>query len=299
MGPLLPLPSPCNMLACRKDSVQPAGRHPRAGERQGGDRRGSRPPALADLERQGQGCADNSRAHPPGHAGLPGRTGRPEKGSAVTPAVDRAARDRSLSHQPKCLAGQLCRAPSSWSASRHFDHRRHRQLPGQPPHEQIAADAMVAPRRRSPAPGPVRRLQRQARFQLRPAVPGRRSRLRARHGGLTPNRSAVPIGKTTLSRNIGVAAALHGLRVATLDLDPQRSLTLWYGKRPDELAEIAHFQAGMVPEDIREALAGIDGYDLLVIDTPPSIEDYPEVFKMLIVATDLAIIPTGQSSDDI
>jgi chromosome partitioning protein len=107
------------------------------------------------------------------------------------------------------------------------------------------------------------------------------------------------IGKTTLSRNIGVAAALHGLRVATLDLDPQRSLTLWYGKRPDEMAEIAHFQAGMVPKDIREALVGINGYDLLVIDTPPSIEDHPEVFKMLIVVTDLAIIPTGQSSDDV
>ena len=55
----------------------------------------------------------------------------------------------------------------------------------------------------------------------------------------------------------------------------------------------------MEPKDIREALAGIDGYDLLVIDTPPSIEDHPEVFKMLIVVTHLAIIPTGQSSDDV
>jgi DNA invertase Pin-like site-specific DNA recombinase len=45
-------------------------------------------------------------------------------------------------------------------AGRHFDHGRDRQLPGQPPHEQIPADAVVPPRRRSPAPGPVRRLQR-------------------------------------------------------------------------------------------------------------------------------------------
>src|SRR3954452_22502521 len=101
------------------------------------------------------------------------------------------ARDRPLSDRPGRLAGQLCRAPSCRFAGRHVDHGRHRQLPGQPPHEQIAADAMVAPRRRSPAP--VRRLQRQARFQLRPAVPGRRSRLRADYGGLPPNRSAVPV----------------------------------------------------------------------------------------------------------
>jgi hypothetical protein len=37
-------------------SQHPAGQHPGAGERQGDDHRGSRPPALADLERQGKGC---------------------------------------------------------------------------------------------------------------------------------------------------------------------------------------------------------------------------------------------------
>jgi hypothetical protein len=57
----------------------------------------------------------------------------------------------------------------------------------------IPTDAMVPPRRRSPAPGPLGRLRRQARFQLRPAVPCRQSRLRSGHGGLTPNCSAVPI----------------------------------------------------------------------------------------------------------
>ena len=45
----------------------------------GRDRRGSRPPALADLERQGKGCQGHPRAHPPSHAGLPGRTGRPKR----------------------------------------------------------------------------------------------------------------------------------------------------------------------------------------------------------------------------
>src|SRR3954464_2058969 len=66
--------------ACREDSQQPAGRDSGAGERQGDDPRGS--PALADLERQGQGCQGHPRAHPPGHAGLPRRR-RSEKGSVV------------------------------------------------------------------------------------------------------------------------------------------------------------------------------------------------------------------------
>src|SRR3954447_340631 len=80
-----PVPHRHAIAACREDSWHPAGRHPGAGERQGGDRRGGRPPARADLERQGQGCQGHPRAHPPSPAGLPGRR-RPEKGSIVAPA---------------------------------------------------------------------------------------------------------------------------------------------------------------------------------------------------------------------
>ena len=41
------------------------------------------------------------------------------------------------------------------------------------------------------------------------------------------------VGKTSASRNIAVAAARDGFRVATLDCDPQGSLTKWWGRRPD------------------------------------------------------------------
>lgn len=107
------------------------------------------------------------------------------------------------------------------------------------------------------------------------------------------------IGKTTLSRNIAVAAALDGLSVATLDLDMQRSLTKWFSKRPDDMAPITHYEAGMVQDDIRAALDGITDIDLLVIDTPPSIEDHPEAFRLLAAAADLILVPTGQSDDDL
>src|SRR4051794_20798071 len=85
--------------ACRKDGGQPANRYTGAGARQGGDCRGS--PALADLERQGKGCADYSRAPPHRHAGLPGRRRR-EKGSVVTPAALREI-DRYLTSQSAWL----------------------------------------------------------------------------------------------------------------------------------------------------------------------------------------------------
>lgn len=98
---------------------------------------------------------------------------------------------------------------------------------------------------------------------------------------------------------MAVAAALDGLSVATLDLDAQRSLTKWYSKRPEDMAPIAHFEAGMVQNDVREALSAIEDYDLLIIDTPPSIEDHPDCFRLLAGAAHLILVPTGQSDDDL
>ncbi|ARJ68121.1 hypothetical protein WV31_10940 [Magnetospirillum sp. ME-1] len=46
-------------------------------------------------------------------------------------------------------------------------------------------------------------------------------------------------------------------------------------------------------------MAGISGFDLVVIDTPPSIEDHPEAFRILAAAVDLILVPTGQSDDDL
>ena len=51
------------------------------------------------------------------------------------------------------LARELCQAISRRLAGRNFGDRRDCELPCQSPNEQIAADAMVATRRRSSAPG--------------------------------------------------------------------------------------------------------------------------------------------------
>ena len=75
-----------------------------------------------------------------------------------------------LSQRPKRLAGQLRRTIPCRLACRNVDHRRHGELPGQSANEQVATDAMVPARRRSPAPGPLRSLQRHARFRVRPSI---------------------------------------------------------------------------------------------------------------------------------
>src|SRR5689334_14341351 len=48
--------------------------------------------------------------------------------------------------------------------------------------------------------------------------------------------------KTTTARNLAVIAAQAGLRVATIDLDGQESLTRWWKKRPDEAPAIQHYR---------------------------------------------------------
>ncbi len=134
------------------------------------DRRGGRTPALADLERQGQECPAHYRAHPQGHAGLQGRARPPHDGRAIPQAAARVARGRQLSQQPKHLARQLRRTISCRLACRDFGYRRYSELPGQSAHEQIATNAMVSTRCRPAAAGPLRGLQRRARFRVGPSV---------------------------------------------------------------------------------------------------------------------------------
>jgi chromosome partitioning protein len=106
------------------------------------------------------------------------------------------------------------------------------------------------------------------------------------------------LGKTTLVRNLAVAAARTGLRVALADLDPQQTLLKWWSRRPEGLAEVSVWAAE--PSDSQELLDVIDGqdFDVLIIDTPPGLEKYPEDVQRLIEASDLLLIPCGPSSDE-
>jgi chromosome partitioning protein len=104
------------------------------------------------------------------------------------------------------------------------------------------------------------------------------------------------VGKTTLVRNLAVAAALSGARVMMADLDKQRSLSEWWSRRPDQLVQISCL-AGDIP-DAESMIDAADDHDVLMIDTPTAVEEYPSGVKALLIAADFVLIPTGVSRDD-
>lgn len=114
-------------------------------------------------------------------------------------------------------------------------------------------------------------------------------------------------GKTSLARDLGFELATRGRRVLLIDADPQANLTAWLGVDPDTLdeeetllrvvrhgvlprprnvhpnldllpanlklaradVEIQHRPLGVLA--LRGALEQLEGYDLVLVDSPPSL----------------------------
>ena len=80
-------------------------------------------------------------------------------GKSIAPSgevVDCLARAGWLSDRSERVAGQLRQAAPGRIEGWHRDHRRDSEFPGEPPDEQMSADAVVATRCRSAASGPLR-----------------------------------------------------------------------------------------------------------------------------------------------
>lgn len=110
-------------------------------------------------------------------------------------------------------------------------------------------------------------------------------------------------GKSVLSRHILVSAAQAGVRVIGLDFDRQQTLAKWAIRRtrtreafPD-FAEIAVEPVSL--QDWRGALRRIAGYQLAVLDTPPSVEDHLPAIDALGEAADLILVPAVCTQDDV
>lgn len=102
------------------------------------------------------------------------------------------------------------------------------------------------------------------------------------------------VGKTTLSVNLAVAAEMAGLKTAILDLDPQSSSELWKDVRGDKAPAVHGIKWGRLKEAIRNAQA--EDYDLLIIDTPPKIED---AIAPAAKIADFCLIPVVPSAPDL
>jgi chromosome partitioning protein len=106
--------------------------------------------------------------------------------------------------------------------------------------------------------------------------------------------------KTTTARNLAVVAAHAGLAVATIDLDGQETLTNWWTRRPDEAPSIQHYKVPLGESDAALAEAGTaEGLDIIIVDTPPGVENHPTVMRALIRRADFVLMPTNQGGPDL
>jgi chromosome partitioning protein len=101
-------------------------------------------------------------------------------------------------------------------------------------------------------------------------------------------------GKTTCAIHMGALAQAAGQRVMLFDLDPQRSLSVWWHSRATDTPHLVETDARRLPDLLREAEG--EGYDLVVVDTPPAV-----TFDTARVAgiADLVLIPLRPSILDI
>lgn len=94
-------------------------------------------------------------------------------------------------------------------------------------------------------------------------------------------------GKSMLTVHLAVAAFLAGLKVAVLDLDPQGSATDWFTQRSADAGPTVV----KIPDNaLDRAVAGAkaDGFDLIIIDSPPRVS--PATARIIGIA-DLVLVP--------
>lgn len=102
-------------------------------------------------------------------------------------------------------------------------------------------------------------------------------------------------GATTICREIATYAVQQGKNVALIDLDGQGTLTNWWNRRDKNIPGPALLQLDIL--DIpAKAEAMRAKYDLVLIDTPPSV--HHELGKLAGIA-DQIIIPTRPTPDDL
>ncbi len=112
------------------------------------------------------------------------------------------------------------------------------------------------------------------------------------------------VGKSSLSRNILVLAARAGRRVLGVDFDQQATLRTWSERR--ERVRLSIPQLTAVPvmaaslDNWRTALEQAQGLaDLIVIDTPPSIELNLNAIVSLSGKANLVLVPCQPTQDDV
>lgn len=109
-------------------------------------------------------------------------------------------------------------------------------------------------------------------------------------------------GATMTCRELAAAALADGRKVALIDLDGQGGLSRWWNRRTAPAAEegaqrpapdLLQLTAAQIPGAAKELR---QRYDLVVIDSPPSVH---ETIRSVASASDLALIPSRPTVDDL
>jgi chromosome partitioning protein len=102
------------------------------------------------------------------------------------------------------------------------------------------------------------------------------------------------VGKTTLAINVAGCMAQQGFKVLLVDADPQQSALDWSGVRtsPSLFAIV-----GMARPVIHRELPLLEeGYDHVVIDSPPSVHT---MTQSIVGASDVVVVPVQPSPYDV
>jgi chromosome partitioning protein len=106
-------------------------------------------------------------------------------------------------------------------------------------------------------------------------------------------------GKTTSALNLATIAAAGGLKVALLDMDDQQTLSEWHSLRPEGLPGLHLLTIPLA--DVGRAIGeveGIAGLDLVIVDTPPGLDQRIRL-RELVQYADLVLVPTTQGPGDV
>jgi chromosome partitioning protein len=111
-------------------------------------------------------------------------------------------------------------------------------------------------------------------------------------------------GKTTCSFNLATQALQDGVRVLLVDLDSQRTLTRWHNARPPEASDVAlltYRLRDVMVDDIEriDHKAAANAASLVILDTPPGLDDWPQQTRLLLGRSDFVLIPTSQGGPDV
>jgi chromosome partitioning protein len=102
------------------------------------------------------------------------------------------------------------------------------------------------------------------------------------------------VGKTTLSVNLASALVMSGKRTLLIDADPQGSALDWQASRTAEnLFPVVGLAKPTLHKDVPQLAAG---YDCVVIDGPPRVND---LARSAIMACDIVLIPVQPSPYDV